>query len=75
MANYRFAVGMRRPQLLDWTPHHSHCCQALQDSGLPGDIRLVQIVQHLKFSQDTAKTFCYDTRPKSRILLDSIDLT
>src|SRR5277367_2720620 len=56
---------MRRPQTLDWSPHHSYCCQALIEGGQPGDIRLVQICQLLKLSQDVSRTFCYDTRPKS----------
>src|SRR5271170_2173667 len=61
----RFAVGMRRPQTLDWSPHHSYCCQALIEGGQAGDIRLVQICQLIKLSQDVSRTFCYDTRPKS----------
>lgn len=60
-----FAVGMRRPQALDWSPHHSYCCQALIDGGSSADRHLVQVSQLLKLCQDISKTFCYDTRPKS----------
>jgi len=62
---HSFAVGMRRPHSLDWTPHHSYCCQVLKEGGQANDIRLVHIAELLKFCQDVAKTFCYDTRPKS----------
>jgi hypothetical protein len=65
IVNGRFAVGMRRPQVLDWSPHHSYCCQALIETGQSSDRRLVQIAQLLKLCQDISKTFCYDTRPKS----------
>jgi hypothetical protein len=60
-----FAVGMRRPQTLDWSPHHSYCCQALIDGGQSSDLHLVQVAHLLKLSQDVSRTFCYDTRPKS----------
>ena len=61
----RFAVGMRRPQSLEWTPHHSYCCQTLLEGGQTDAIRLVHICRLLKLSQDVGRTFCYDTRPKS----------
>jgi len=64
-----FAVGMRRPHSLDWTPHHSYCCQVLKEGGHANDVRLVHIAELLKFCQDVSKTFCYDTRPKSTSLL------
>lgn len=56
---------MRRPQTLDWSPHHTYCCQALVEGGHDADLRLVQVCQLLKLSQDVSRTFCYDTRPKS----------
>jgi hypothetical protein len=59
---------MRRPQSLDWTPHHTYCCQALTEGSQPADLRLVQIAELLKLSQDVSKTFCYDTKPKSIFL-------
>ena len=61
----RFAVGMRRPQTLDWSHHHTYCCQALLEGGQTNDIRLVHICQLIKICQDISQTFCYDTRPKS----------
>jgi hypothetical protein len=61
----RFSVGWRRPQILEWTPHHSYCCQTLQEGGQVNDLRLVRIVQLQKMAQDVSRTFCYDTRPKS----------
>jgi len=63
--NPSFAVGMRRPQTLEWTPHHTYCCQALTDGGQHNDLRLVQICHLMKLSQDISKTFCLDSRPKS----------
>ena len=56
---------MRRPQTMDWTPHHSYCCRVLKDGGQANDIRLVQIAELLNLSADVSRTFCYDTRPKS----------
>ena len=58
---------MRRPQTLDWSPHHTYCCQALLEGGQTNDVRLVRIAQLLKTSQDVSRTFCYDTRPKSSL--------
>ena len=73
IASVGFAVGMRRPQTLDWAPHHSYCCTALLEGGVPGDRSLVQVAQLLKLSQDISKTFCYDTRPKRPSSPDFVD--
>jgi hypothetical protein len=51
--------------MMEWTPHHSYCCQALLEGGQLGDLRLVQQCQLLKLAQDVSHTLCYDTRPKS----------
>ena len=56
---------MRRPQTIEWSAHHTNCCQALTDGGNFGDLRLVQTCQLVKIAQDISKMFCYDTRPKS----------
>lgn len=54
--------------MIEWTPHHSYCCQVLQEAGQVNDLRLVRIVQVLKLAQDVSRTFCYDTHPKSTLL-------
>ena len=64
---------MRRPQTLEWSPHHTYCCQTLTEGGQVNDLRLVQIARLFKLSQDVSRTFCYDTRPKSPLYYNCTD--